>query len=376
MPVTLYGRILDTDGSRTDAVSAEEIGLYHGNQLVAQAVPYPGDSHDYILRIPLASEADEGFVVAGDVLNWRARDVDLGLVPYTVPNEAALDGEVDLALALVALDVVSANPNLGKSLSLLRGSMVSEEVPPVVRRGGNEQWVLEGWSLLDPEGEVVDSGAGNVFSQVIRADGLLRWNWCHEVRVIASSDPVGIGSFTFSSGQSGDFFPVDSLIQVTAENSDHAWFNGWTAPNQSDQPSVFVNVQPGISVIARFEQDLDEDGLPDSWEREAFGTPFARFTSAEDDFDGDGLSNMTERDLYPSSHAASTAVQHLTEVRDSGNGTILSWIPVSGLEVRIMKSGDFGRSWTPVSGWLDASHGSYEIIHEGVTSELYRVDYR
>lgn len=145
--------------------------------------------------------------------------------------------------------------------------------------------------------------------------------WTAGARYFLQPAGTDITAAVANGGWTSDLLaPGDTLelrIQVTA-----------TGPGVFDQDFLFsaVSVTDPTrtdTVRLRLLRDDDQDGLPDAWEQQYFGSP-ANATAA-DDGDGDGLSNLAEyiAGTNPADHGSSLRITRVQP--DAGWGVTLSW---------------------------------------------------
>lgn len=143
------------------------------------------------------------------------------------------------------------------------------------------------------------------------------------------------------------YFESASGAEITSEIATGAWLTHPLRAGEATSLRVEFNGAPGdaagwlatllitsatdpartASVTARFLPDLDQDGLPDAWEQQIFGSLAA--ANATTDHDQDGASDLTEY-LNGTDALNSGAVFKLTRVSKSLNGAVLiGWTGVS-----------------------------------------------
>jgi hypothetical protein len=108
---------------------------------------------------------------------------------------------------------------------------------------------------------------------------------------------------------------------------------------------IGAHVVPGARVILRvLDDDEDDDGISDTWERQ-HALDYTLAADAIEDSDGDGESNREEF-LADTDPHASTSRLAVTQATLAGNSLVLSFSPVSSARTYQLQSSDDLAAWT------------------------------
>lgn len=119
-----------------------------------------------------------------------------------------------------------------------------------------------------------------------------------------------------------------------------------------------------------FSGDTDEDGLPDAWEMQYFGT---LNYGPSDDPDHDGLSNYQEYIAGTNPNNANSVLR-VTEITSAGGQVHLTWNSVAGKTYTIYSASQVGGPYTPVFTMPSAGDGQTSTNLTGsALNQFYRV---
>ncbi len=126
----------------------------------------------------------------------------------------------------------------------------------------------------------------------------------------------------------------------------------------------------------RLGYDFDEDGLPDLWEMQYFGSATGAVATA--DFDHDGFDNLAEEisGHDPLDPASYFRLDSLTQSGDS-NAPVIGWAPVLGRVYGVLWSDNLTNGFTNISGDLPYPAGSYtDTVERTGPQQFYRIEVR
>lgn len=152
---------------------------------------------------------------------------------------------------------------------------------------------------------------------------------------------------------------TNTLIAVAADSLSH------TATNTSRV----------IYADATF--DGNSDGLPDAWQIQYFGSPFAPGAGPNVDGDNDGFSNAQEYLTGTDPNDGTSALRVTRVAGPDGAGFKIEWPAVSGKSYLIEYKNDWSDStWAPLETILATGTGITNVVDGatgGVTKRFYRV---
>jgi len=171
-------------------------------------------------------------------------------------------------------------------------------------------------------------------------------------------------------------FLAGVIASRSTNGSDRYLSSTWLGRWMSALPDAYGNVGYGVMVIEPQKVllrhgDYDNDGLPDGWEHDHFGS--AAGPAAGDDDDGDLFDNWGE-------YVAGTQPTNGGSVFEAGvttgsaNAVVLSWPGATGRLYDVHRSTNLLASFAPLATNLAAA--SYTDAVSGVERSFYRVDVR
>jgi hypothetical protein len=84
----------------------------------------------------------------------------------------------------------------------------------------------------------------------------------------------------------------NSEIQLSTTADAESVFTNWSGDCAGTSPMIFYRLQDNSTCVATFTKDIDQDGMPDSWELQ-YGLD-TTINDAHEDKDNDGIDNLTE----------------------------------------------------------------------------------
>jgi hypothetical protein len=153
---------------------------------------------------------------------------------------------------------------------------------PVEERPGLRR-VVTGWT---GQGSVPATGVGNQVRFVLDAISSLTWNWRTEVRFSAAAMAGGRVE-----GGGEQWLAEGTNVVVRAIADPGQVFIGWSGDFASSDSELKLVLARPVAVVAHFAPSVDNDALPDEWERRELG---GLEKGADGDEDRDGRSNLDE----------------------------------------------------------------------------------
>ena len=376
MPLTFYGEVGWGDRVLTAADTGFVVSAWiDGRETVSYQM---GDKATdwYVLVLPMSSDDLPGIGHLGKKIEFRVNDYPIPGADHTIAEVPGSDINKPLQVQLVRL-VIDRTPDGEEEIrDIPVGIRVTETAPLVLRGSTGVQWTCAGWTLTDGTRGTIKEGSGTDASFDLHDDGLLSWSWSQQFLLEATGSITGAVSFSFSSGQNGDYVSPGTTVTVQATPEEGFIFRHWeqdgAAPGQEERLSVVVDEPKRL--VAVLSRDSDLDTLPDEWEFEKFGSPLRAHTSAEDDFDGDGVDNAVEHFVDSDPTDASSAVG-FDSIESIPGGLRLRWRGSQTRAFRVMRSEDAGKIWTDISGTLGGAE-TMEFIDTAPVNpaHLYRLE--
>ncbi len=177
------------------------------------------------------------------------------------------------------------------------GSSVTASVASPVDVIPGMRAVVTGWS---GSGSVPASGTASSVTFLINDISTITWEWQTQSTIAATHSAGGQVS-----GPLGVWLPTGTDVTFTATPDANHVFVGWSGDVISCDPDLSLVVSRPLNIVASFEADSDNDGLPDSWEQANFGDLAA---TGEGNPDKDGFDNADEFERGTDPNHAETLV--------------------------------------------------------------------
>jgi hypothetical protein len=185
--------------------------------------------------------------------------------------------------------------------------------------------------------------------------------------VISLTGADGKPNFTFNavriSGDSPTALSIGDLTRATIVNSAEYEMSVAEIGIESNPPvwREVVASSPKIILAMNSSSDYDNDGIPDMWETQYFGSPSQ--SEATSDPDADGFTNLMEFRLGTNPLDAASYFG-IKEFYPSENGIAMRWNSIPGKAYRVLAKESLNDgSWFDISGLIVAGSGVTEFIH-------------
>ena len=234
---------------------------------------------------------------------------------------------------------------------------------------GNKVYIPEDLMDIDEDGNLQEmlpfdiAGFLRLQDSMVDIGAYEKGEAINEFAIIATATPLIGGTI-----EGWGYFNLDQTATLTAKPEEGFVFNGWSGDASGSVNPLHINVRKGRRIQALFQQDIDQDSLPDGWESSNGLDPSV--FSKEDDPDNDGASNFLEF-LYRTEPNDGSSFPSYTQKLFSSTAPTRFFYPEDNEEVKMWRTLNFiDDTWYPgtASIGLDPNGNFHSLIQTDLSS--------